>query len=216
MILLIALMYREPSGSVTFSLVRGGTTSLVKYLNAGLGDWMASWNTLKAEHTAQCKHWYGLFYYCRLKSLRFQKGHRSYCGERSHLHSQSTNTPRPTVLTFTAYLHDILGVLCWILEDGVAVLQVFLVQGERLLVQALTHVPHFCLLQVGQEIRVDRATLNERHAAETSTALAAFLPAGLFPSELRRRLTGCWSVAGGWPDSHRLPPLQTCWRSRPH
>lgn len=41
-ILLIVLMYREPSGSVTFSLVRGGTTSLVKYLNAGLGDWMAS------------------------------------------------------------------------------------------------------------------------------------------------------------------------------
>lgn len=45
-------MYREPSGSVTFSLVRGGMASLVKYLNAGLGDWIASWNTLKVKHTA--------------------------------------------------------------------------------------------------------------------------------------------------------------------
>ena len=49
MIWLIVLMYREPSGSVTFSLVRGGTTPLVKYLNAGLGDWMASRNTLETE-----------------------------------------------------------------------------------------------------------------------------------------------------------------------
>lgn len=52
MTLLIALMYREPSGSVTFSWVRGGMISLVKYLNAGLGDWIASWNTLKVKHTA--------------------------------------------------------------------------------------------------------------------------------------------------------------------
>lgn len=41
----MALMYREPSGSVNFSLVRGGVTLLVKYLKSGLGDWMASWNT---------------------------------------------------------------------------------------------------------------------------------------------------------------------------
>lgn len=49
--LLIALMYREPSGSVNFSLVRGGMTPLVKYLKAGLGDWMASWNTCRRKQT---------------------------------------------------------------------------------------------------------------------------------------------------------------------
>lgn len=48
-ILFIALMYRKPSGSVIFSLVRGGMTPLVKYLNAGLGDWMASRNTLETK-----------------------------------------------------------------------------------------------------------------------------------------------------------------------
>lgn len=53
MILLMALMYREPSGSVNFSLVRGGMTPLVKYLNAGLGDWMASWNTWEAKPNTQ-------------------------------------------------------------------------------------------------------------------------------------------------------------------
>lgn len=46
MILLKALMYREPSGCVTFSLMRGGTPPPVKYLNAGLADRMASKNTL--------------------------------------------------------------------------------------------------------------------------------------------------------------------------
>lgn len=49
MILPMALMYREPSGSVIFSLARGGMTPLVKYLNAGLGDWMASRNTLEIK-----------------------------------------------------------------------------------------------------------------------------------------------------------------------
>lgn len=48
-ILLIAWMHSEPSGSVIFSWVRGGTTPLVKYLNAGLGDWMASRNTLETK-----------------------------------------------------------------------------------------------------------------------------------------------------------------------
>lgn len=51
MTLLMALMYRMPSGSVTFSLVRGGATLLVKYLNAGLGDRMAARNTLKQTHS---------------------------------------------------------------------------------------------------------------------------------------------------------------------
>lgn len=57
MSLLIVLMYSEPSGSVTFSFMRGGMTSLVKYLNAGLGDWIASWNTLKEKHTQNIKAW---------------------------------------------------------------------------------------------------------------------------------------------------------------
>lgn len=56
-ILLIVLMYCEPSGSVTFSLVRGDMTSLVKYLNAGSGDWIASWNTFKVKtHSARYKY----------------------------------------------------------------------------------------------------------------------------------------------------------------
>lgn len=145
-----------------------------------------------------------------------QLSHSSYDGERSRLLYQSANIPLPTVLTFTAYLHNVLSVLCWILEDRVTVLQVFLIQCECLFVQVLTHVLHFCLLQVGQEISVDWAALNERHAAETSTALRASSPSRPLPLWLRRRLTGCWSVAEGWPNSHRLPPLQTCWRSRAH
>lgn len=48
MILLIALMY-ESSGSVTFSWVTGGPVVLVKYLKAGLGDWMASRNTFRKK-----------------------------------------------------------------------------------------------------------------------------------------------------------------------
>ncbi|TNN40793.1 hypothetical protein EYF80_049033 [Liparis tanakae] len=42
---------REPSGSVIFSLVRGGTPPPEKYLNAGLADWMASRNTWTPKHT---------------------------------------------------------------------------------------------------------------------------------------------------------------------
>lgn len=49
-------------------------------------------------------------------------------------------------------------------------LKVFLIQTDSLLVQVLTNISDFCLLQVGQEISVDWATLNERHAADRSNS----------------------------------------------
>lgn len=70
MILLIALMYCVPSGCVIFSLVSGGTTPLVKYLNAGLGDWMASRKTLETKTNTKVVKWRNALkfthYFCKL------------------------------------------------------------------------------------------------------------------------------------------------------
>lgn len=65
-----------------------------------------------------------------------------------------------------SYLYNILSVLCRVLEDRAAVLQVLFIKAQRLVVhlsEAL--VPQLGFLQVGQEVGVDRATLDEAHAA---------------------------------------------------
>lgn len=69
----------------------------------------------------------------------------------------------------TVYLYNVLGVLGWILEDGATVLQVFLIEGERVVIDLLeTRIPKLCLLQVDHEVSVDWATLNETYTAEWS------------------------------------------------
>lgn len=71
-----------------------------------------------------------------------------------------------------SHLHNILSVLCRILEDRAAVLQVPLIKAERLVVhlsEAL--VPQLGSLQVGQEVGVDGAALDEGHAAARWTSL---------------------------------------------
>lgn len=71
-----------------------------------------------------------------------------------------------------AYLDNILSVLCRILENRAAVLQVLFVKAERPVVhlsEAL--VPQLGFLQVGQEVGVDGAALDEAHAAERCAIL---------------------------------------------
>lgn len=71
-----------------------------------------------------------------------------------------------------SYLYNILRVLSRILKDRAAVLQVLFVKTERLVVhlsEAL--VPQLGFLQVGQEVGVDGAALDEAHAAEHWTNL---------------------------------------------
>lgn len=46
-------------------------------------------------------------------------------------------------------------------------LQVFLIEGERVVIDLLeTRIPELCLLQVDHEVSVDWATLNETYTAE--------------------------------------------------
>lgn len=71
-----------------------------------------------------------------------------------------------------SHLHNILSVLCRILENGAAVLQVFFIKAQRLVVhlsEAL--VPQLGFLQVSQEVGVDGAALDEAHAAAHWTSL---------------------------------------------
>lgn len=85
------------------------------------------------------------------------------------MHTIVQSTRRYTIFKIVskAYLYNILSVLCRILENRAAVLQVLFVKAERLVVhlsEAL--VPQLGFLQVGQEVGVDGATLDEAHAAE--------------------------------------------------
>lgn len=74
----------------------------------------------------------------------------------------SQHAPTPAIV----YLHNVLRVLCSVLEHGAAVLQVFLIQAECVRVDLLQRrVPELRLLQVDQEVGVDRAALDETHTA---------------------------------------------------
>lgn len=72
--MLIVLMYWDPSCSLTFSLVRGGMTLLVKYLNAGLGEWMASRKTLETKNT-----WHRWGELRRISEFLGQRNIKQYC-----------------------------------------------------------------------------------------------------------------------------------------
>lgn len=67
----------------------------------------------------------------------------------------------------TAHLNNIFSVLCSILENHAAVLQVFFIQTERLSINLLQGwIPELCLLQVNQEVTVDWTTLNETESGK--------------------------------------------------
>lgn len=90
------------------------------------------------------------------------------------MHTIVQSTRRYTIckIISKAYLYNILSVLCRILENRAAVLQELFVKAERVVVhlsEAL--VPQLGFLQVGQEVGVDGATLDEAHAAEHCTIL---------------------------------------------
>lgn len=90
------------------------------------------------------------------------------------MHTIVQSTRRYTIFKIIskAYLYNILSVLCRILENRAAVLQELFVKAERVVVhlsEAL--VPQLGFLQVGQEVGVDGAALDEAHAAEHCTIL---------------------------------------------
>lgn len=79
------------------------------------------------------------------------------------------------VVIYKTYLYNILSVLCRILENGAAVLQILFIKAERPVVHLLeTLIPELRFLQVDQEVSVDGATLNQTHAAEWSIGRVCF------------------------------------------
>lgn len=74
------------------------------------------------------------------------------------------------------YLHNILSVLCSILENRSTMLQVFFIQPLCMGVNLLERrIPKLRLLQVDQEVSVDWTTLNETHTVGCSIWTMAYL-----------------------------------------
>lgn len=66
---------------------------------------------------------------------------------------------------YATHLYDVFGVLSSVLENTAAVLQVFFIQTQRLGIDLLERwILKLRLLQVNQEVGVDRTTLNQSHA----------------------------------------------------
>lgn len=83
--------------------------------------------------------------------------HTNACAKHTRKHICISNG----VVIYKTYLYNILSVLCRILENGAAVLQILFIKAECLVVHLLeTLIPELCFLQVDQEISVDGAALN--------------------------------------------------------
>lgn len=91
---------------------------------------------------------------------------------------------------YKTYLYNVFRVLCSILENVAAVLQVLLIQPQCLGINLLQRcVPKFRLLQVDQEVGVDWTALNETQTVgcsiETRERFVSHLPLGFtLPSSL--------------------------------
>ena len=83
----------------------------------------------------------------------------SFQNKKQELNFIGNAGPRP-------YLDYVLSVLRCVLEHGPTVLQVRVIEAPRVAVHLLKgSVAWLRHLQVAQEVRVDRATLNKAHAA---------------------------------------------------
>lgn len=244
-ILLIAAMYCKPSGSVNFSPVRGGTAPLVKYLNAGLGDWMASWNTcfniLRQTRTretflSQVKLWMITLTHTYMWSL---KRWCTWCLCKPVFYFTASSFVQQNDATELGYTNaqDLLYKCCIPLQCP---------QCPALNFGKWSHsaadichrrwacvYPHFgdahpqilpsvswpgSLCWQGHTLWDSRCRI--KHWVNNTNPHSQQIVVCFCTKQIRETkfclLTGYWSVAAGQPNSHRLPLLQIYWHSTPH